>query len=244
MNFSFPSYVLLFLLTILVEILGTIGGFGSSIFFVSIAQLFYDFQTVLALTGLLHVFSNSSKLFLFWHTIDWKLVLWLGVSSIILAIIGAFLTTILSFQYARVVLGIFLVIFSIIFFFKPDLKLAPTLSNSILGGAIAGFLAGFVGTGGAIRGLVLTSFNLKKNLFVGTSAAIDFGVDLTRSIIYLDSDYLKKGMFWYIPFLLIASFAGSYLGKQLLEKISQDQFRKILLGVIFVMGILLLIKIQ
>ncbi|CAN5516428.1 hypothetical protein BH10BAC4_BH10BAC4_13520 [soil metagenome] len=238
---SFLSYLIFFVLTILVEILGTLGGFGSSIFFVSTAQLFYDFQTVLALTGLLHVFSNSSKLFLFWNTIDWKLVLWLGVSSVILAIVGAYLTTIISFQYARLVLGIFLIVFSIILFIKPALKITPTLSNSILSGGLAGFLAGFVGTGGAIRGVMLASFSLKKNMFVGTSAAIDFGVDLTRSIIYLDSNYLKKGMLWYIPLLLFASFIGSYIGKQLLEKISQDAFRKILLSLILLMGILLIV---
>ncbi|MEJ0055530.1 MAG: hypothetical protein WDN75_07665 [Bacteroidota bacterium] len=49
-------------------------------------------------------------------------------------------------------------------------------------------------------------------------------------------------MLWYLPFLLVASFAGSYLGKQLLEKISQESFRKILLVIILVMGTLLLVS--
>ncbi|MEJ0055529.1 MAG: sulfite exporter TauE/SafE family protein [Bacteroidota bacterium] len=131
MNFSFLSYLILFLLTVLVEILGTIGGFGSSIFFVSIAQFFFDFQTVLALTGLLHVFSNSSKLFLFWQHIDWKLVAWLGISSVVLAIAGAFLTTVIRFEYARTVLGIFMILFSILFLAKPGIRIAPTLFNSV-----------------------------------------------------------------------------------------------------------------
>ena len=41
---------LFFLIALLSEIVGTIGGFGSSVFFVPLAGLFFDFHTVLALT--------------------------------------------------------------------------------------------------------------------------------------------------------------------------------------------------
>lgn len=59
------SLLLFFVLTLISEILGTVGGFGSSLFFVSVAQFFYPFNAVLALTGLLHMFSNSAKLVFF-----------------------------------------------------------------------------------------------------------------------------------------------------------------------------------
>ena len=241
MTTSASNLVLFFLFTLIAEVLGTLGGFGSSLFFVSLSQFFFDFQTVLALTGLLHVFGNTAKIFLFRKSIDWKLVLWLGISSIVLTIAGAFLTTVVSFAYAKLLLGCFLIAFSIFFYLRPAFTLAPSLRNSIIGGSVAGFLAGFIGTGGAIRGLVLTSFNLEKNLFVGTSAAIDFGVDISRTIIYLDNQYLDRAMWMYIPLLLIASLAGSYLGKMVLGRMSQDAFRKFLLALVFVMGVLLVI---
>jgi uncharacterized membrane protein YfcA len=130
--------------------------------------------------------------------------------------------------------------FSVFFFLNPGFTINPSIKNSVFGGSLAGFLAGFIGTGGAIRGLVLTSFNLERNLFVGTSAAIDFGVDLSRTIIYLDNQYLEKSMWIYIPALILASILGSYLGKIILVKISQESFRKILLILVFVMGILLI----
>lgn len=237
---NYFDFFIFFLVTLLAEILGTIGGFGSSLFFVSLSQFFFNFKTVLALTGLLHVFSNVAKVILFRKTIDWKLVLWLGISSTLLAIGGSYLTTIIDLQYANLVLGIFLIGFSVFFFWKPDFMLSPTIKNSVVGGSVAGFLAGFIGTGGAIRGLILTSFNLEKNLFVGTSAAIDFGVDLSRTIIYLDNQYLERSMWIYIPALILASFIGSYVGKILLAKISQTAFRKILLILVFIMGVFLI----
>lgn len=236
------EFLLFFLLTLLSEILGTIGGFGSSVFFVSLGQFFYSFQTVLALTGILHVFSNTTKIILFRKSIDWKLVLWLGVSSVVLAIIGALLTNWVSLVYAKLVLGLFLVTLSLVLFLKPLTKIAPTLFNSIFGGALAGFLAGLIGTGGAIRGVVLTAFSLEKNLFVGTSAAIDFGVDLSRMLIYLDSGFLDKSYYWSIPSLFVGAVLGSYLGKRILNKISQEAFRKIILGLILAIGFSLIVN--
>ncbi len=111
-----------------------------------------------------------------------------------------------------------------------------------MGGGIAGFLAGFIGTGGAIRGLVLAAFRLEKNLFVGTSAAIDFGVDLSRTLIYLDSRHFGHSAWIYVPLLLIASFAGSYFGKRLLGKISEGLFRKVLLVLVFLAGLILVFE--
>lgn len=236
--------LLFFLLALLAEIVGTLGGFGSSIFFVSATQFFFDFQTVLALTGLLHISSNTSKVLLFRKDIDWKLVLWMGVPSILLAIAGAYLNSIVDLTYARGVLGIFLILFSILFLWNPNFKVSASKTNSLLGGGLAGFLAGFIGTGGAIRGLILTSFQLEKNLFVGTSAAIDFGVDLSRTLIYLDNHYLTQKNLIYIPSLIVASFLGSYLGKRALGKLNEQTFRKIVLAIVLLMGVLLIIGAQ
>ena len=48
------SVFVFFLLALLSEVVGTIGGFGSSVFFVPLAGFFFDFHTVLALTSILH----------------------------------------------------------------------------------------------------------------------------------------------------------------------------------------------
>lgn len=238
---NYASLILFFILTLVAEILGTVGGFGSSLFFVSLSQFFYDFKTVLALTGLLHVFSNLAKLFLFRKTIDWKLVLWLGVSSVVFAIAGSLLTTIVQFQYAKLVLGLFLVTLSSFLLVKPLFEVSPTKRNSILSGAIAGFMAGFVGTGGAVRGLALSAFHLEKNLFVGTSAMIDFGVDLSRTLIYLGQKYLDTRLLINIPFMVAAAFLGSYLGKILLGKIRQEVFLRIVLVLVLLAGMSILV---
>jgi len=190
---------LFFLIALFSEIVGTVAGFGSSVFFVPLAGLFFDFHTVLALTSILHVFSNAAKLVFFGRHVRWRLLLLLGIPSIACVILGALLSTKLQFKYTELILGLFLVAFSVFFFCKPLIKLAPNQFNAISAGGIAGFLAGIIGTGGAIRGLALAAFDLEKNVFVATSAAIDSGVDFSRMIVYLRANYLGSAFYWNVP---------------------------------------------
>lgn len=66
---------LFFFPALLSEIAGTVGRFGTAVFFVPLVGFFFDFKTVLGLTGLLHVFSNIAKLVLFRRYIQWPLIL-------------------------------------------------------------------------------------------------------------------------------------------------------------------------
>lgn len=227
---------LFFLIAFLSELVGTVAGFGSSVFFVPLAGLFLGFHEVLALTSILHVFSNAAKLIFFGRHVRWRLLFLLGVPSICFVIIGALLSSRLEFKYTELILGLFLISFSLLLFFRPALKLSQNAFNAIAAGGIAGFLAGLIGTGGAIRGLSLAAFDLEKGVFVATSAAIDTGVDLSRMIIYLRSGYMTANLYWYVPGLFLTAFAGSYAGKIALNKIDQNSFRKIVLLLILVIG--------
>ncbi len=236
------SVLIFAFLALLAEILGTVGGFGSSVFFVPLATYFFDIKTVLGITAIFHVFSNLSKLAMFYKTIDWKLTLLFGVPSVLFVILGAWLTTIVSFKYTEVILAVFLTLFSMLLLWKSDLKLPNTKPAGIISGSIAGFLAGFTGTGGAIRGLALSAYNLEKSLFVGTSAAIDMGVDLSRAIIYSESGYVNSENYVLIVVLAFVSVAGSYIGKLLLQRISQQRFRNLVLAMIGIVGGATLVK--
>ena len=89
------KYYLFIFLAFVSEILGTISGFGSSILFVPIASIFFDFKHVLGITAIFHVFSNLSKLALFRHGINKELVIKIGIPAIIFVIFVAYLTTFL-----------------------------------------------------------------------------------------------------------------------------------------------------
>ncbi|MBX9768515.1 MAG: sulfite exporter TauE/SafE family protein [Bdellovibrionales bacterium] len=239
MEFS-GTTIIFFLLAFVSEMVGTVSGFGSSVFFVPLAGMLLDFRTTLALTGILHIFSTSAQLFMFRREIDWKLMAKIGIPSVIFVLIGAMLNERADLKYAELVMGFFLIAFALTFLIKKDLKFRPSNFNAVVGGAVSGFLAGLTGTGGAVRGATLAAFNLPKGAFVGTSAGIDFAVDSSRTAVYLWNGYLGSQYYWYIPVLMLLAYAGAYVGKKLLDVIPQDIFRKIVLVLIFSVGILMI----
>lgn len=195
--------ILFFVLAILCEIIGTISGFGSSVFFVPIAGLFYPFHEVLFLTGLLHVFSNSAKIWFFRKHISWDLVWKFGIPTISFTILGAFLSNYVEAFQANIFLGFFLIMFSTAMLMWDQISLKRDFRNIIITGGISGFVAGIVGTGGAIRGLGLMAFQLPKELFVGTSAAIDMGVDMSRLWIYIANGFAIEKAIYMVPILVL-----------------------------------------
>jgi uncharacterized membrane protein YfcA len=67
-------------------------------------------------------------------------------------------------------------------------------------------------------------------------------VDVSRSVIYLYNGYLPAAYYFYIPFLLLVAVAGSWIGKKLLSRVSQVNFRRIVLLLIFLTGVVQIIK--
>lgn len=230
------------LLGLLAEILGTVGGFGSSVFFVPLAQFFLDFHAVLAVTALFHVFSNGAKLILFWRHINHRLALLIGIPSVVFVVLGAYLTQVVDAEFALLALGIFLILFATIFLARRSLQIRASTPNAIAGGMFAGFLAGLLGTGGAIRGATLAAFNLHKEVFVATSAAIDLAVDASRSVVYVRNGYFESEHVIYIPGLIIVAFVGSYVGKLILKRFSQEQFRSLVLILLLIVGATMLAR--
>ncbi len=229
--------ILFLFLALIAEIIGTIGGFGSSVFFVPFTALFFNFHTVLGITAIFHLSSNISKIYLFRDGLDKKLLLQIGIPSILFVIIGGLLSNYFNSKILEISLGIFLILLSLLFLIKDKLVIPPKLKESIIGGSLSGFTAGFLGTGGAIRGITMAAFNLEKSVFVATSATIDFGIDFTRSFVYFFNGYITKEILIYIPFLFIIGFVGTWIGQKILNKIPQNRFKKLSLFLILGIGI-------
>ena len=235
------SYLFLFL-SLLAEVVGTVGGFGSSVFFVPIANFYFDFYSVLGLTVLFHLSSNLSKLFLFHRGIDPMLIIYIGIPSVVFAIIGSVTSKFIDDIILEICLGVTLVLISSVFILVKNLVIKPNKRNSFLGGLVSGFSAGLLGTGGAIRGLTLASFNLEKTIFVSTSAVIDLAIDISRSSVYYSNGYIHGHDLIYVPFLIVIGLAGTYIGKRILRHISQDRFRQISLMLVLFIGLITLLK--
>ena len=226
------NYGLFIALAFISEVLGTVSGFGSSILFVPVASLFFDFKTVLGITAVFHVFSNLSKIALFRKGISKELTLKLGIPAVIFVTLGAIATAYIPTKNIELAMNLVLVILAIYLMTHFNKTVKQTNTNLYIGGMASGFIAGIAGTGGAIRGITLAAFQLSKDVFIATSAVIDLGVDTSRAIVYVYNGYFEYENLFLIPFLIAIGFGGSYVGKKILQRTSETAFRYLVLLVI------------
>jgi uncharacterized protein len=225
-----------FVAAFLAEVVGTLAGFGSSIILLPIALLFFDFKTALVLVAFMHLFGNLGRITFFRKGLVWRVLIYFGVIGIAGTLLGALLVSHIDQSLLKALLGMFLIIYASLVLLKPSLKMRPTKINMLGGGAASGFLAGLVGTGGAVRSAFLTAYNLPKAQYIGTAAAIAIAVDGARIPLYLNNGLLAVSYYWMLPILFVLAFAGSYAGKRLVAKIPRGVFSKVILVCLLLAG--------
>ena len=229
--------VLFFGSAFLAEVIGTMAGFGSSTVFLPLALLFFDFKTALVLTAFLHIFGNINRIGFFRHGIDRRLVRLFGLPSVAATVLGAVLVPFIPQQILKTILGYFLVGYAGLSLAKETLKFGAAWENAVAGGLLSGFFAGLIGTGGALRGAFLTAFNLPKNKYIATAAAIALAVDVTRIPVYLKLGFLDSKYTAYLLPLFAVALAGSWVGKKMVDRIPQRIFMKLVLLAILAVGL-------
>lgn len=133
------------------EIAGTISGFGSSSILLPFAHTFFDYRTAIILVAIYHIFGNTTRLALTYQHWDKRIFVLFGVPSVIATIIGASLVSSINPDILKVILGMVLIIFASYSLWRPTFTITPTPLIGRIGGALSGFTAGLIGTGGVLR---------------------------------------------------------------------------------------------
>ncbi len=220
---------LFWIIAFFASVLGTMAGFGISSIVLPVAVSLFDYKTGLALTSTFHLFNNIGRIAFYRYNINRNLVLAFGGPAIFLTLIGSFLNKSVNQNFLKPVLGVSLLIYSFISYKKPDISISPGGGNTILGGSIYGFISGLIGTGGPLRGAILTAFSLESEAYVSTNGVISLGVDLIRVPVYLLNGYLQANYIYYLPILLLVALTGGYLSRKIVDRISSSWFKRIIL---------------
>lgn len=224
-----PADIIFFVTGFFSEVLGTIAGFGSSTIFLPLASYLVDFKTALVLVAIFHLFGNLGRIAFFRRGLDKKVLLLFGLPSFLFSLIGATLVGDLSQTLLKLILGIFLIAFSITFIFKPKLAFPANTRMLVLGGGASGFIVGLIGTGGALRAAFLTGLKIDKEKYIATAAVIALGTDATRIPFYVSSGFLTEQYYYFIPVLFAIALGGSFVGRKIVGRIDQEKFKKIVL---------------
>jgi uncharacterized protein len=219
------------------EIVGTLAGFGSSTVLLPIALFIVDFPSALVIVTVTHISGNIARWYFFRNHLNKGVLLRFGFPSVIAGVIGALLVSYLPSDTIKGVLGMFLLIYAASSWHTPHLTMLPTTAHCVAGGVSSGFIAGLIGTGGALRGAFLHAFGLKKNEYMATIASVALMVDLSRMPVYVANHLLDPSFYPLLPAFIGTAIVGAFLGRGVVHIMPQHVFRKIVLFGIFLIGL-------
>lgn len=155
---------------------------------------------------------------------------------------GLFILTLTDPTIFKTTVGIILVIFSIWKFRSKNIfinfKSSPSLDKLI--GFISGVLGGFAALGGILPTIWVNIQKLPKNTQRGTYEPFIFITSIAAVVSFYFAGFLNLDIFNYFIKVLPALIIGSLIGVKIYSFINEDLFKKVILGLIFLAGLVLL----
>lgn len=236
-------------------------GFGVGTILTPAFVLFFPIDIAVAMTAIVHFLNNIFKLGLTFKHIDKNVLIRFGGAAIPLAFIGAWFlmsfsnnnkvlyefsinTHAFQIKLVELIIGLLMLAFAIVEIF-PTKKTIIKNNMLFVGGAISGFFGGLSGHQGALRTLFLLRSGLTKESFIATGIAIACIVDISRLSVYftkVEKISLSENL-GIISTATLCAFAGAFLGKKLLKKITINFIQYLVAILIIIISILLIFGI-
>ena len=143
-----------------------------------------DIKTAIVVVAFFHFLARQPACFFSVKRWTSRVAILFGLPDILFTVIGAALILAAPAELIKTAFGVFLIGYSLFSFFKPNMNLPRKTATLAAGGALSGFLAGLIGTGGAVRATAMTAFGLPRDYYLGTGALLAVVTDLTRLSVY------------------------------------------------------------
>lgn len=225
-------------------IVASISGFGVGSLLTPLLALRMDLQLAVAAVSIPHLLATAYRFFLIKENLNKDVFIRFGIWSAIGGLAGGLLGTLIQAQALLLVFAILLIFAGTTgtLGFAERMRFPGRLAW--IAGLISGAFGGLVGNQGGIRSAALMGFNLSKAEFVATATGVALLVDGARMPVYFfyrSSDLLDA----WLPISVATAgvLGGTWLGQIVLHKIPEPIFKRVVSGMILLLGIGILFKV-
>jgi uncharacterized membrane protein YfcA len=242
-NIDFLLILILFFAGAVTFSISTISGGGGALMLIPLLNFIVGTIKTAPIINLGALISRPSRIIIFWKNIVWK-VFWYYVPSAMLgAVLAAWFFSEMKIAWLQIIVAIFLIsTFFQYHFGKKERSFPVQLWYFIPLGFIVSIVGTFTGGMGPILNPFYLNSGITKESLVGTKAANSFFLGISQISSYTFFGLLTTELWIYGITLGIGATFGNLIGKKLLAKMSSLLFRKLVIIIMVVSGILLLIK--
>jgi len=209
---------------------------GGAMIILAVTSTVLPVAAIVPIHSTLLIGSTSTRLLFFWHEIDWKIAAPFLVGSIAAVAIGSRIYV----ELPETIIATAISIVMLIAIWLPEISWRPRLRHPWV---IVGFLHSLLSTlfaYGAILHAIILHTGLKRRQIVGTMAACLTGMSLLKIAGYTLNGFDYAPYLQIIVFSIAAAFLGTWLGKMVVDRISESLFRTVFRALVTVTAIRLL----
>ncbi|SDR76342.1 sulfite exporter TauE/SafE family protein [Gramella sp. MAR_2010_147] len=233
--------VLLFVAGVVAFIVSTISGGGGALILVPFLNFLIGSTKTAPVVNLGTFIGRPARLILFWEYINWKVFWYYVPAAVAGAWVAGWFFTRLNASWLQILVGIFLI--STVFqyrFGKKQRSFPVKLWYFIPLGFIVSILGTIIGALGPILNPFYLNLGLDKEELIATKTVNSFFLGFAQLGSYTFFGLLYKELWVYGIALGLGAVVGNIIGKKFLSKMKSSTFRKLLILLMVLSGILLI----
>ena len=221
-------------------------GFGSLVIALAIGALIFPLDVITPILVPLNIILSGYLTFRYRRFINWVLLTRVIVMPMAIGTaVGAVSVNYVSEQWLRILFGAIVVWFASRSLWLMARPTQTTSAHRPLATRILTFFAGIThglfASGGPLLVYALTGVNLLKQQFRATLSLVWFLLNCSLSLWFVVTGRIAAEfdkVLWYIPVVVLAIIFGEWLH----HRVSEELFRKVVLVLLLMAGVLLLLK--
>ena len=237
------SYFILFICGIIAYIVSTLSGGGGALILLPIVGFYLSPSVVAPVVNLGNMIGRPARLILFWKDIQWKLVAFFVPSALLGAVVGAFIFVQLESNWIQLLLGMFLISTAFQFRFgKKKTSFSMKMWYFIPLGFVVTLISTLFGATGAVLNPFYLNMGLVKEKLIATKTANSFFAGFAQLGSYTFLGVFHGELWGYGILIGLGAIIGNIFGKRLLSKMSDESFRKLVVFIMTLSGVVMLAK--
>jgi uncharacterized membrane protein YfcA len=213
-------------------------GFGLALISTPILLFVYGPKTVVFLTAVFSVFINTAVVWDSWREAHRRLALILLAPACVGIVAGTEVLRLVNPTYIRLAVGVVVVLSALLLVRDVRLPGADTRWGPVVAGSASGALSTSTGLAGPPIVLLLTSRDLPKRQFRGTSAFYFLFLSIVTLVILAARGLVDAAEIPLAAALVPAAMVGKVIGTAFLKRIPEGVFRTLSLGIVILTGTL------
>jgi uncharacterized protein len=224
------------------SIVAAISGFGGAAILLPILVAVFGVRDAIPILTIAQLIGNGSRVWFNRRELDLRIVGWFALGAVPLAFVGGLLFVAAPTDLLTRMLGVFLLLTVAWRHFSPRRVAGPPVPAFAIIGAGFSFLSALVGSVGPVMAPFFLAVGLVKGAFIGTEALSTVVMHVTKLVAYGTGDLITAQTLVVGLSLGPLMIFGSYLGKRVVDRLSERAFLLIIDVVLVLAGLNFLVN--